>query len=389
MIVIPSLRVGYQGIPKVATTSTYHWFYACLGVRDGAPAAGLERKRNHTRRYFLTPDVGCRIENTPTAVAPYQAYFRFALVRDPIRRFLSMYSNRVVHHRGLSRHTPWAPKLMQAGLAFEPQINELVARLDAYTQAATVIMHHARPMMDFLGPDLKVYDRLADISEAGAVMREIRAYWEREGMLDPLQHSPPELGRLQTGGPKLGLEVLSPESFERLLDYYRDDYAQIPLLDLQAIKNEYAAARSTGTAVPPIDFRLAQAKKKLRPVRIAGIVAEKEDCPLVQALKVNLPNAAPKASEPFALRGIVLLRSNVDSGPWRLTLHDGTKERACQWGLPSPKLARKFRDNPRAANARFRLPDVRLATTQPLQMYLQNGAGEKRLLLHLRAAHRI
>ena len=110
MLIIEDLRLGYQHVPKVATTSMFHWMYRLIHdahVATGAPSVVVKRR-------FFTE--GPSVQNAETAVAPYKDYFRFALTRDPIKRFLSMYSNRVVHHRELSARSRAAERLEQAAL---------------------------------------------------------------------------------------------------------------------------------------------------------------------------------------------------------------------------------------------------------------------------------
>ncbi len=385
MILIQSLCVGYQNVPKVATTSMFAWLYQSATGKAGRYD---ENKRKKLRRHYFMggSDDAVAIENKAAASGSMGNYYRFALTRDPLRRFLSMYSNRVCHFRELSENAECAGRLADVGLVFDPQIDELVRRLGAYLKAAPIIMLHTRPMMDFLGPDLSVFNRIADIGDAGRVTDEIRAHWMREGMTGPLERAPEQLARKQTSGPKLGLEVLAPETFERLLDYYCNDYATIPTVSLHAIKDEYskarAAARVSPIVFPPLDQRKRPESK--RKPGAASVIAEKTNCPLVQTVKVKIPPAVSRVGKPFALRGVVLLKPDAPADGWELVVADGMGERPCQWGLPSPRLAGRFPDHPLAANSRFRLAGVRLAAEQPAELCLRDSRGNRYLVMRVK-----
>ena len=91
MIIIPKLKLGYQNIPKVATTSLFSWLYHFH--------ANSEAEEEKARKYFLSGKNSITLKNTLEDIHEYKDYFKFAITRDPIKRFLSMYSNRVVYHR--------------------------------------------------------------------------------------------------------------------------------------------------------------------------------------------------------------------------------------------------------------------------------------------------
>ena len=157
-----------------------------------------------------------------------------------------MYRNRVVLRRELSASADCADALRAAGLQFDPEIDEMVSQLDEYLACSPIIFHHTRPMMDFVGPDLSVYMRIVDISEIDQIVAEIHAYW-RDNKLQHRDEVEPtgRLGHFQTGGPIMGLSDLSPESFERLLNYYIRDYQNIPSVSAQNIQQEYAKTRAS------------------------------------------------------------------------------------------------------------------------------------------------
>ncbi|MCS7200416.1 MAG: hypothetical protein NZ850_08795, partial [Caldimicrobium sp.] len=69
----------------------------------------------------------------------------------------------------------------------------------------------------------------------------------------------------------------------------------------------------------------------------------------------------------LTIGGLVLLKKDVDDD--RLLVRTDAKEREVEWGLPSPGLASKFPDNPKAKNARFRITDLE-PTSGNIEIYL-------------------
>jgi|GEM_PF-923282 len=252
MIIIPDLKIGYQDVPKVASTSFFNWFYQCLYRREFDPYNQDAAQPIWIHMYFRMgrcPEA-LRVDNKKEQMRDFADCYRFTITRDPVKRFLSMYSNRVLHHRELAADSVVAGKLAEAGLAPDPDINTLVDNIEAYMNCQPSIHHHGRPMIDFLGPDLTVYERFFDISETHALIEEIKDHWVRNE-IDAV-HRVPKLSRDQTGGRKLGLSDLTPESFEKLLAYYSEDYERVPSVSLESIKEEYSRTLSGSISVPDL-----------------------------------------------------------------------------------------------------------------------------------------
>jgi hypothetical protein len=381
LIIIPKLLVGYQHTPKIASTSVFSWFYAALYGRDFFE--GDATRNIHNYFWGACPDVKT-VENRSDSVAPYQGYIRFAVTRDPVKRFLSMYGNRVVHHRELSPASKAAELLKKAGLPFDPEINVLVGRLHDYAGCEPSISWHTRPQMDFLGPDLSVYSDLVDIRDLDGLIEKVRENWRREGRTDLLQRAPSRLGRDQAGGAKLGLEVLTPESFERLMEYYQEDYAKVPTISGGAIREEYHKARTRSTGIrPQVPVPAGDAAVRKLAGRFAVSYCRKEDCPFLSDIWIAAPKAGEGQQGRFDLTGIVLLASSEPPKGWRLITADANGERICDWGLPSPRLAEKHPDHPLAGNARFKLEAVSLQEGRPVMLYLRSDAGEQHELLRI------
>lgn len=248
MIIIPKLRIGYQDIPKVASTSFFRWIYTCLYKKKYDPFHNGANQPIWVHDYFGLGKCAdaIPIKNENSRLGDFNDFFFFTLTRDPVKRFLSMYANRVLQHGELSARSPVAHKLARAGLCADPNINLLITELSNYMHCQASIYHHARPMIDFIGPDLSVYGRIADIAKTDSVIDDIKAHWSRHGLVVALR-SAGEIGWQQSNHLKLGLEVLAPESFEKLLEYYHDDYEKIPTVSLKKIKHEYKNVTPTSS----------------------------------------------------------------------------------------------------------------------------------------------
>jgi hypothetical protein len=380
MIIIEKFKLGYQDSPKIASTSLFQWLHHLM---YGYSYSDRENKPNmYIHAYFglgKCPDVRI-VKNDRKSVEEYQTFFRFAITRDPIKRFISMYSNRILHHRELSADSSIAIQLKRENLEFDPDINALVTALEEYMAVQKSIFHHARPQLDFLGEELSIYNRIADISEVNKVIDEIKAHWTRNG-LQELAESAPALGRAQTGGAKLGLEVLNDESFDKLLEYYRGDYENIPTVSLQAIKNEYLEAKRQKASAKLTVNNGNQNKQKN-----AGIKVNKINTPIVAEFWLHLPESGVDIGVPFVLQGALLLTADTNTADWQLYVSINNSNRLCDWFLPSPKLASVFPSHPEAKNARFNVENVVVDKAGTVDLYLQNSAGERFQVLQIKSA---
>ncbi|MCR9134541.1 MAG: sulfotransferase family protein [Alphaproteobacteria bacterium] len=245
MLLIPKLCLGYQNIPKVATTSIFSWLYQAYEASQTDTS-----DPNFKRQFFLTQFKCDSLDQVHEAQGEY---LRFAVTRDPVRRFLSMYGNRVVAKRQLGKDDPYAPQILDAGLRLDPQLNELIDSLSDYLAISRPIYHHCRPQLDFLGEDLSIYDLLMDVSQSDRLCSLIRRYWKDRGLKTLLSASGNKLQKLQTGGPKISLAGISRQSFDQLLEFYQSDYETIPTLDQEEIKTQFMHENG-GTNLYSYDF---------------------------------------------------------------------------------------------------------------------------------------
>jgi len=380
VLIFPNLLLGFQDLPKNASTTTFAWLFEVVyGYSFFDKARAAEREPLHIHQFFWRGK--CRdskqLNNADFDEETPSRLFTFALTRDPVKRYLSMYSNRVKHFDELSSTSPAAPRLQEAGLQPSPDVNHLAENLKQYLACDKNIYHHTRPMSDFLGEDLSIFSRLADVSELNSLIEQIKVHW-RENGLQALADNAPQPQRLQTGGSKLGLEVLTPNAFERLLEYYAVDYESIPTVDRRRIEEEYTKARGeagqrrtpTATTEKSIKIRLLRKEK---------------DCPIVQVLWVDdIPGTLPAGGD-LTISGALLLQPTVERNEWELIAVDRQGEQHVPWHFKSPNMAKQFPGLKEAATSRYRIRNLKLSRHEPVQLHLQSSQGERWHLLSIKA----
>ena len=156
-------RCIYIKVPKCASTSVQEWFIAHGKGRPSFP------------RYWYPGPLPHRIQWTARALELYPGYFTFTFLRDPYRRFLSLYrhANRTAAHRaGYIAHHPkhngtlrefsllCAELLAETGKLWGNQARNFLREnatrrygpLGRELRHLTYVFNHVRPQVDFL-PD--------------------------------------------------------------------------------------------------------------------------------------------------------------------------------------------------------------------------------------------
>lgn len=205
-ITLDDLKLSYTPVPKTACTSLKMVFFDVENGREFVPF-----RRNG--REFHIHNVYASVLFNAKQAERLADHRRLILVRDPIRRLLSAYGNRVVHHRELSLASA-RKELLAHDLAPDPELKEFVAKLPRYAKAVESIDHHARPLVDFAGTDAGHYTRVYRMSEIGELVADVSAIAGRKL----------PLGRLQTGGPKLSVDDLGRKEIDALREFYAEDY---------------------------------------------------------------------------------------------------------------------------------------------------------------------
>ncbi|EPX76133.1 sulfotransferase family 2 domain-containing protein [Salipiger mucosus] len=124
--------------------------------------------------------------------------WRFCVVRDPLARLLSVYTDRV-RDRGELRNCR-SIRRGRVDLPVDPSPDVFFANLRAYMAASSVIRHHALPARLFVGPDPGAYDRVFRLEELPLLGRELS---RRSGRVV-------EVGHRNASRARLGLADLGP-----------------------------------------------------------------------------------------------------------------------------------------------------------------------------------
>lgn len=237
MFVSQKLRLLYCQIPKVASSSIIDWLYELAFFENSTADFHQLRVREFIRNrrdpaLFIAKDVQ----------VPHD-YFCFCVVRDPVKRFISGYHNRVVEMGELQADRPFVNKLLHKGHPADPDINHLALNLQAYFRVPA-IKHHFRPMHKFIGSQagrLRYYT----LSELDRLHRDVALHLGEIGYRS-FPRGPEAADRLlpipkrNSTKVSLPLRSLTVESLEALLQFYAEDYRTVPHISDRQIRLEWA-----------------------------------------------------------------------------------------------------------------------------------------------------
>lgn len=134
----------------------------------------------------------------------------FTVIREPVKRLISCYRNRVVDLGDLHKSKS---VLRQRGLPLEPDLNTFVLQLEEYRQINKVIEHHSRPQHEFLGNSLHYVDKvypLHRMEELKKMLRELKPDLQMKSE--------------KSGGTSFNLADLSEEALKKAISFYGEDY---------------------------------------------------------------------------------------------------------------------------------------------------------------------
>jgi hypothetical protein len=123
---------------------------------------------------------------------------RIVVKRDPVKRFVSGYTNRVLHHNKMRN---------------KPSFDDFVKNFNKYHATYSDIQTHFKPQVRFFGLDKSIYTHVFDTSEMHLV---------KELLEDTYNRKFPDI-RLQQGGNDKRPTV-TKEQQEWIMEKYRVDY---------------------------------------------------------------------------------------------------------------------------------------------------------------------
>jgi len=205
-VILEKFSLFYAPVPKIACTSLKLMFFE---AENGFPFRRYTANGRNMHIHAVYPSsLSDKIPHKSI-----QDFHRVTLVRDPVQRFLSAYSNRVIHFKELSPAKA-GPKLEKMGLEYNPELDLFINKFAEYQNASASILHHSQPMVDFLGKDAAYYSKIYPMNEIDQFVTDMS---ERMGV-------ELSIGRHQTGGPKLNKKDLTKSQSRKIEAFYKDDY---------------------------------------------------------------------------------------------------------------------------------------------------------------------
>lgn len=134
----------------------------------------------------------------------------FTVIREPLKRLISCYRNRVVDLGDLEKSKSI---LHQRGLPLEPDLNTFVLRLEEYRSANKIIEHHSRAQHEFLNGSLAYVDEIYPIDKMDELKRMLKGY-----------KADLQMRAEKSGGTSFSLADLSESALEKAIRFYRKDY---------------------------------------------------------------------------------------------------------------------------------------------------------------------
>lgn len=203
LINILDYKIGYFPIPKVACTTVKRALYKLENQRQ----FDAQKEKRSVHSYFFNK----------TKREKHDLFeYTFALIRDPVKRFLSAYSNRVTHHKELSADfiESHCPQLLKEVPYFDPGLGQFIDGLMDYMKIDT-IRHHVEPVSHSLSRyDLNQFTRVYRLEDISSLESDLSALLGCNICFE----------RMQTGGRKFHFRDLSRHQLKVLIDYYQNDY---------------------------------------------------------------------------------------------------------------------------------------------------------------------
>lgn len=200
-------RIVYFPVPKIACTTLKCVFYTLNFERDFSSATGLSYDQIHVA-YAGTPEF--RLNRLEL----YSAWRRLVVIRDPVLRFLSAFSHRVIDLGELAAAYVGGDA-SQLGVPVNPTIHEFIHFYDVYRAISISVRHHFAPQTSFLGPDLEAYTDIFSFEKIGQLHR----------MLEQEYGSEIQFSKTQTSTSSVTLRDLSIREVDWIRSRYAGDYA--------------------------------------------------------------------------------------------------------------------------------------------------------------------
>ncbi len=207
VVAVPAFKIAYMAVPKAACTSVK----AALAHVDPDVVIPPEKDITVYTWHGIYPTRRFR----PHRWEEYEGWWRFTVVRDPVKRLLSVYTNRIAQMNDLKNSRKL--KDGRANLPVDPDPDYFFQNLEAYKQASSAIKHHALGAWLFTGRKPLKYDRVYRIEELGDLAADLSA---RTG-------AHVSFPRKNKSDMPLTLADLKPETIDSLRPFLTREYAHL------------------------------------------------------------------------------------------------------------------------------------------------------------------
>ena len=199
-IAIEKVKIAYFPMPKCASSTLKNVLYKF--------ETGIDSVYPH--QFYNNPF----FQTNFTSLDKYASYFKFAVVRDPISRFLSYYMKNIVSDKSLFKDN--GDKRCLFCLDRMPEINYFIDRLEDYIYSFIDVRHHTLCQQAYLGKNLEVYDFVCRLEDLSVLKEKLSAVTNEEFHFPKLMKSSKKISDC--------FESLSFRSLKKLLSFYEDDY---------------------------------------------------------------------------------------------------------------------------------------------------------------------
>jgi len=195
--------LAYSAVPKAGCSSVK----AMLAEVDPKVSLPPEQERSGDTWHSLYPTRRWRGD----VFSQYSKAFRFTVVRDPIKRLMSVYTNRVVDKKDLHK----SRKLQKRrGMPMDPDPDTFFANLMTYADLSSVVRHHILPTWIFTSKDLTQYDKVYRTEQIGELAND----------LSEITGKDVSLKRANKSKTRLDFEELTPHTQNLLRPFLADEY---------------------------------------------------------------------------------------------------------------------------------------------------------------------
>ena len=204
-IILNNQKISYYDAPKCACTSIKMMLFS---IENGF------RFKDFTvnNRIFHIHEVCPTLLFEWLLSMDQDDHFKFTVVRNPIKRFMSFYANRIVDHNDLAYDI--GKKEMENGLKPQPTASEFIERFHDYRACSPNISHHTDPLVVFIGKKPSFYSRIYNTSQLEKMKSDI----------EEIVGAPLELPHEQSSPIIMQEGQLSANDVDFLTNFYEADF---------------------------------------------------------------------------------------------------------------------------------------------------------------------